>query len=111
MIRSMIAINSAALAGWVLVFANIFSPTWALEDVPFHEVSWPTSLSAMFEFHRLTCIRIAAADAANWRSTYWLAKEMTTAQCVITLFDDAGSDAERDRGEQYFHELCALHPG
>ncbi|WP_243466137.1 hypothetical protein [Sodalis glossinidius] len=90
-------------------FRQPFLAHVGLDDVQFNEVSWRVSLSAMFEFHLLTDIRIGASAAANWSSAYRLAQEMTPAQCVITLFADAGSDAERDRGEQYFHELGALH--
>lgn len=91
-------------------FRQPFLAHMGLEHVPFKEVSWQASLSAMYEFHRLTGVRIGASAAANWRCAYELAQEMTPAQCVITLFADAGSDAERDRGEQYFHALGALHP-
>lgn len=91
-------------------FRQPFIAHAGLDAVPFDHINWQESLSAMYEFYRLIGIRIGASAAANWRSAYRLAQEMTPAQRVITLFADAGSDDERDRGERYFHELGALHP-
>lgn len=91
-------------------FWQAFIAHVGLDNVPFYQFSWQESLSAMYEFHRLTGIRIGASVTANWRSAYRLAQEMTPAQRVITLFADAGSDGERDQGERYFHELGAVHP-
>lgn len=90
-------------------FRQPFIAHAGLDAVPFEHINWQEVPSAIYEFYRLTGIRIGASAAANWRSVYRLAQEMTPTQRVITLFADAGSEDERDRGERYFHELDALH--
>lgn len=70
----------------------------------FNTVSYREALSAMYEFHQLTGIKIGASSAANWKTAYKLAETLEMGQRVVTLFADAGADIEREKGEEWFKQ-------
>ncbi|MFZ4831858.1 pyridoxal-phosphate dependent enzyme [Rouxiella sp. Mn2063] len=73
------------------------------QEPPFKTVSYREALSAMYEFFHLTGIKIGASSAANWKVAWKLAQSMNPGQQVVTLFADAGSDMDRDKGREWFY--------
>ncbi|WJV63930.1 pyridoxal-phosphate dependent enzyme [Pectobacteriaceae bacterium CE70] len=72
------------------------------KNLPFNEVSYREALSAMYEFYHLTGVKIGASSAANWKTAWKLASTLKKHQQVVTLFADAGTDTEREKGEAWF---------
>jgi len=93
----------AGAGGMGFGFRQPFITRMPVENLPFFKVSWEESLAAMFEFHQLTGVRIGASSAANWKSAYHLARSMEPHQVVVTLFADAGSDSDREQGQEFFN--------
>lgn len=79
------------------------------EDLPFNPVSYREALSAMYEFHHLTGVKIGASSAANWKTAWKLASTLEKYQQVVTVFADAGSDAEREKGKIWFSHAQAVY--
>lgn len=73
-------------------------------DVPFQTVSHDESLKAMFGFFEETGIPIGGSAAANWIVACELASRLGQHTNVVTVFADAGSDADRERGRQLLDE-------
>ena len=69
-------------------------------EVPFQAVSHEESLKAMFRFFEETGIPIGGSAAANWIVACNVASELDKEASVVTIFPDAGSDADRERGRQ-----------
>nr|AMB18977.1 RosC [Erwinia rhapontici] len=74
------------------------------KNLPFNEVSYREALTAMYEFWQLTGVKIGASSAANWKTAWKLAATLGKNQQVVTLFADAGSDAEREKGAVWFKQ-------
>lgn len=98
----------AGAGGMGFGFQQPFVTRMGYDRLPFHQVDWQDSLAAMYEFYHLTGIRIGSSSAANWKSACHLAQTLDKDQHVITLFADAGSDAERERGEIFYHQRQPL---
>ncbi len=99
----------AGAGGMGFGFKQPFITRMKVLDIPFYPVSWQESLSAMFEFYKLTGMKIGSSSAANWQSAYHLAATMGPEETVITLFADAGSDADRIQGEEFFNCSRPIH--
>ena len=54
----------------------------------------------MFRFFEETGIPIGGSAAANWIVACNVASELDKEASVVTIFPDAGSDADRERGRQ-----------
>lgn len=67
----------------------------------FNPVSYREALIAMYEFYQLTGVKIGASSAANWKTAFKLAEALERGQRVVTLFADAGSDIEREKGRKW----------
>lgn len=78
------------------------------QEPPFNQVSYREALCAMHEFFQLTGIKIGASSAANWKTAWKLAMTLERGQQVVTLFADAGSDVEREKGREWFKQSEAL---
>lgn len=78
------------------------------QEPPFNPVSYREALSAMHEFHQLTGVKIGASSAANWKTACKLAETLSADQRVVTLFADAGSDIDREKGREWFKQSEAL---
>ncbi|AOJ04137.1 MULTISPECIES: PLP-dependent cysteine synthase family protein [Burkholderia] len=68
--------------------------------VPFQTVTHAESLKAMYRFLEETGIPIGGSAAANWIVACNVAAELGRNATVVTVFADAGSDADRERGRQ-----------
>ena len=79
------------------------------DEVPFRHVGYEEALSAMYEFYQLTGIRIGGSSAANWKNAYGLAQSLGPDEVVVTLFADAGSDHEREKGKGLYARSTAVH--
>lgn len=77
-------------------------------EPPFNPVSYREALSAMYEFTQLTGVKIGASSAANWKTAWKLAENLAPGQQVVTLFADAGSDVEREKGREWFNHAETL---
>lgn len=95
----------AGAGGMGFGFRQPFITRMKLDALPFNQIGWQESLAAMYEFYQLTGIRIGASSAANWKGACRLAQTLTREEQVVTLFADAGSDSEREKGEVFFHQL------
>lgn len=69
-------------------------------EVPFQTVAYEESLKAMFRFFEETGIPIGGSAAANWIVACGVASQLDKGANVVTIFADAGSDADRERGRQ-----------
>lgn len=67
-------------------------------QITFQNVSHEESLKAMFQFFDQTGIEIGGSAAANWVAAQRTAEQLDSDATIVTLFADAGSDAERERG-------------
>ncbi|WP_233420739.1 hypothetical protein [Xenorhabdus nematophila] len=67
-------------------------------------MSYREAISAMYEFFQLTGMKIGSSSAANWKTAWKLAETMTPDQQIVTLFADAGSDADRELGREWFNQ-------
>ncbi|WP_410013491.1 pyridoxal-phosphate dependent enzyme [Sodalis sp. C49] len=92
----------AGAGGMGFGFRQPFISRMQLDVLPFSLIGWQESLAAMYEFYHLTGIRIGASSAANWKSACRLAQTLGPDQQVVTLFADAGSDSDREKGEVFF---------
>ncbi|TKI04470.1 pyridoxal-phosphate dependent enzyme [Martelella alba] len=99
----------AGAGGMGFGFRQPFIDRMNRKNIPFCHVSWQESLSGMYEFYRLTGVRIGASAAANWKSAYQLAQTMDPDHVVVTLFADAGSDSDREKGKAFFSQLEPVH--
>ncbi len=99
----------AGAGGMGFGFRQPFISRMKRGEVPFYHVGWEESLSAMYEFYRLTGIPIGASAAANWKSAYQLARSLGPDELVVTLFADAGSDCDREKGEALYSRLEPVH--
>ncbi|WP_413742179.1 pyridoxal-phosphate dependent enzyme [Sodalis sp. RH15] len=99
----------AGAGGMGFGFRQPFITRMTPDEVPFYHVGYEEALGAMYEFNHLTGIRIGASSAANWRSAYYLARALGPDERVITLFADAGSDRDRERGEMFYSRLGPVH--
>ncbi|WDD94503.1 pyridoxal-phosphate dependent enzyme [Burkholderia sp. FERM BP-3421] len=68
--------------------------------VTFESVTHEESLKAMHEFFSATGIPIGGSSAANWIVARRVAQQLGQGSTVVTVFADAGSDADRERGRQ-----------
>jgi cysteine synthase len=68
--------------------------------VPFESVTHDASLKAMHAFFSATGIPIGGSSAANWIVARRVAEQLGAGSTVVTVFADAGSDADRERGRQ-----------
>ncbi|AOK50589.1 MULTISPECIES: pyridoxal-phosphate dependent enzyme [Burkholderia] len=69
-------------------------------SVPFQSVSHEESLKAMYAFFEATGIPIGGSSAANWLVARSVAERLGKDANVVTVFADAGNDADRERGRQ-----------
>jgi cysteine synthase A len=69
-------------------------------EVPIQTVTHEESLKAMFKFFEETGIPIGGSAAANWIVACDVASQLGKDTNVVTVFADAGSDADRERGRQ-----------
>lgn len=99
----------AGAGGMGFGFLQPFITRMPVAELPFYKVGWEEALGAMFEFHQLTGVRIGASSAANWKSAYHLARSLGPEAQVITLFADAGSDSDRDKGQEFFTRGEPVH--
>ncbi len=99
----------AGAGGMGFGFRQPFITRMTADEVPFYHVGWEESLSAMFEFYQLTGVRIGASSAANWKSAYHLARSCGQDEPVVTLFADAGSDSDREKGKNFFKRTAPVH--
>ncbi|WP_213993302.1 pyridoxal-phosphate dependent enzyme [Sodalis sp. dw_96] len=99
----------AGAGGMGFGFRQPFITRMTREEVPFCHVGLEEALSAMYEFYQLTGIRIGGSSAANWKSAYQLARSLGPDERVITMFADAGSDSDREKGEVFYSRLGPVH--
>ncbi|OTA20789.1 cysteine synthase [Xenorhabdus beddingii] len=69
-------------------------------SVTFQSVSNDKSLKAMYRFFEETGIPIGGSAAANWVVAYNVAAKFGKDATVVTVFADAGSNTDRERGRQ-----------
>jgi len=94
----------AGAGGLGFGFRKPFISQMMPKNLPYNEVSYREALAAMYEFWHLTGVKIGASSAANWKTAWKLAATLAKGQQVITLFADAGSDVEREKGEVWFKQ-------
>ncbi|NIF21586.1 pyridoxal-phosphate dependent enzyme [Candidatus Pantoea multigeneris] len=78
------------------------------QNLPFNPVTYAEALSAMFEFWQMTGVKIGASSAANWKTAWKMAETMEPGKQIVTLFADAGSDAEREKGQIWFKQTESI---
>ncbi|PHM46406.1 cysteine synthase [Xenorhabdus mauleonii] len=98
----------AGAGGFGWGFRQPFIQKFMPEEPQFNPVSYEEAITAMYEFYHLTGIKIGSSSAANWKSAWKLAETMTSDQQVVTLFADAGVDAEREQGREWFNQPKTL---
>ncbi|NDL63699.1 pyridoxal-phosphate dependent enzyme [Acerihabitans arboris] len=98
----------AGAGGMGFGFRQPFISRMRVDRLPFYQLDWQGSLAAMYEFYHLTGIRIGASSAANWKGACHLAQTLGSDEQVVTLFADAGSDGDREKGEVFFHQRRPL---
>lgn len=77
--------------------------------VTFQHVSHKTSLKAMYQFFEKTGIEIGGSAAANWVAAQRAAEHLDQNANVVTVFADAGSDADRERGKNILEKEQHTH--
>ncbi|HEY0208603.1 pyridoxal-phosphate dependent enzyme [Acerihabitans sp.] len=100
----------AGAGGMGFGFRQPFITHMKLNKLPFNLIGWQESLAAMYEFHKLTGIRIGASSAANWKSACRLAQTLKPGEQVVTLFADAGNDSDLEKGEVFFTSANRSNP-